>query len=72
MYVLNNQVVVFFSAILLAHLKIPMEEIRQAILDMDDTKISDAHLQTILACAVDEKRVSCFFANIHGTTKMQK
>lgn len=44
-------------AILLGHLKIPFEEIKQALLAMDEQKFSESHLKQLLLYAPDKEEV---------------
>ena len=56
---LFSQVCVPFKpiAILLGHLKIPFEEIKEALLAMDEKKFTESHLQQLLAYAPDKEEV---------------
>ena len=47
----------FLLAILLGHLKLPHEEIKRAVLSMDETKLSEAHVKQLLLYAPDHKEV---------------
>ena len=42
---------------MLGHLKMPFEDIKQALLSMDDEKFSEAHLKQLLLYAPDSKEV---------------
>ena len=42
---------------MLGHLKMPFEEIKQALLSMDEKKFSEAHLKQLLIYAPDSKEV---------------
>lgn len=44
-------------AILLGHLKIPFEQIKQALLAMDEKKFSESHLKQLLLYAPDKEEV---------------
>ena len=44
-------------AILLGHLKIPFEEIKQALLAMDEKKFTESHLKQLLLYAPDKEEV---------------
>lgn len=56
---LCSQVSVHFKpiAILLGHLKIPFEEIKQALLAMDEKKFTESHLKQLLLYAPDKEEV---------------
>lgn len=45
------------TAILLGHLKIPFEEIKQALLAMDEKKFTESHLKQLLLYAPDKEEV---------------
>ena len=45
------------TAILLGHLKIPFEEIKQALLAMDEKKFTESHLKQLLVYAPDKEEV---------------
>ena len=45
------------SAILLGHLKLPIEKIREAILSCDDTVLSEQHLKQLETFAPNKKEV---------------
>lgn len=44
-------------AILLGHLKLPHEEIKRAVLSMDETTLCEAHIKQLLLYAPDHKEV---------------
>ena len=46
-----------FVAILLAHLKMPIDEIYKAILAVDETKLSEPHIKTFQMCAPERAEV---------------
>lgn len=48
----------FFLAILLGHLKMPFEDIKNSLLAMDEKKFSEAHLKQLLLYAPDSKEVT--------------
>ena len=50
----------FPTAILLAHLKLSPSEIKQALLAMDTTTLSEQHLQQMETFAPDKKEVHIF------------
>lgn len=47
----------FNAAILLAHLKLPFEKIKEAVLACDDSILSEQHLRQMEAFAPDKKEV---------------
>lgn len=58
--ILCSQYIFFHSkpiAILLGHLKIPFEEIKQALLAMDEKKFTESHLRQLLLYAPDKEEV---------------
>lgn len=48
------------TAILLAHLKLPPSQIKQAVLAMDTSVLSEQHLQQMETFAPDKKEVQTF------------
>ena len=48
----------FILAILLGHLKMPFEDIKNSLLAMDEKKFSEAHLKQLLLYAPDSKEVT--------------
>ncbi|XP_028395441.1 delphilin-like isoform X2 [Dendronephthya gigantea] len=55
-------------AILLGHLKLPHEEIKRAVLSMDETTLSEAHVKQLLLYAPDHKETQKYkhFADDEG------
>ena len=55
-------------AILLGHLKLPHEEIKRAVLSMDETTLSEAHVKQLLLYAPDHKEIQKYkhFADDEG------
>ena len=49
---------ILFLAILLGHLKMPFEDIKNSLLAMDEKKFSEAHLKQLLLYAPDSKEVT--------------
>lgn len=47
----------FVVAILLGHLKLPIDQIKEAILACDETVLSEQHLRQMEAFAPDQKEV---------------
>ncbi|KAJ7382145.1 Delphilin [Desmophyllum pertusum] len=59
-------------AILLGHLKMPFEEIKQALLSMDEKKFSESHLKQLLLYAPDSKELQKFKYFADDVSKLDK
>ena len=49
--------ILFPTAILLGHLKLPADDILKAVLTLDDSKLSEPHIRTLLMCAPENPEV---------------
>lgn len=63
---------IYNLAILLGHLKMPFEEIKRALLAMDEKKFSESHLKQLLLYAPDSKELQKFKYFADDVSKLDK
>eukprot|EP00794_Sanderia_malayensis_P009289 gene9289-10269_t len=51
---------IYNLSILLGHLKMPIEEVYEAVLSIDETKLTEPHIRTLLMCAPERNEVEAY------------